>query len=69
MMLTVYSVAVAGLSNRPSAQSVGESARVVALTSELVVAREAAASAESEQGRLQGELTKVTDYWVASCQA
>jgi hypothetical protein len=57
-------------SDRPGAESTdGVSARLIALTSELSIAREAAAAAEVEQGRLQGELTKITDHWVAACQA
>lgn len=57
-------------SDRPVAESADEiGSRIVALTSELAVAREAATAAEAEQGRLQGELTKVTDYWVASHRA
>ncbi len=42
-------------------------AEIDRIRSELDVARAAAATAEREQGRLQGELTKVTELWVAAC--
>jgi len=44
-------------------------ARIEALEADLEQARSAAAVAETEQGRLQGELTKTTELWVAACHA
>ena len=44
-------------------------ARIRSLQADLDVARSAAASAETEQGRLQGELTKTTELWIAACHA
>lgn len=57
-------------SDHPAVESNLESeARIAALISELAVAREAAAAAEAEWGRLQGELTKITNHWAACCGA
>jgi len=44
-------------------------ARIEQLEAELAVARHAAVQAEAEQGRLQGELTKTTELWVAAWHA
>jgi len=44
-------------------------ARIRQLEADLALARRAAADAEREQGRLQGELTKTTELWVAACHA
>lgn len=43
--------------------------RIRQLEAELDVARHAAATAEREQGGLQGELTKTTELWAAACHA
>lgn len=43
--------------------------RIERLEADLDLARAAAAAAETTQGQLQGELTKVTELWVASCHA
>lgn len=40
--------------------------RISELEAQLATAKKAAALAETEQGRLQGELTKTTDLWVAA---
>lgn len=40
--------------------------RIRQLESAVALATSAAASAEKEQGRLQGELTRVTDLWAAA---
>ncbi len=44
-------------------------AAIAQLEADLDLAREAAATAEIEQGRLRGELLKVTDLWSAACHA
>lgn len=43
--------------------------RIRKLEADLQLARTAAAEAEAAQGRLRGELKKVTEEWVAACHA
>ncbi len=47
----------------------GDGATIARLEAELAVALDAAAKAENEQGRLQGELTKAMNQWAAACMA
>lgn len=68
--LNVYSASMPQPNDAERALSSDQmQARIRSLESDLEVARAAATNAEAEQGRLQGELTKTTELWVAACHA
>ncbi len=68
--LNLYSDAMSHQNKVDHPESVSElGVRTRQLEADLAVAKNAAAVAELEQGRLQGELTKTTELWVAACHA